>query len=153
LGPLISPEKSIFLFDPLIVLTIVLVIFGWKTLSPQVKAYVTATFFLVFACICLYARYTVWSGNFAWGDRYVSTAVESAAFISVPLLLKHRGDHGPWLWRFAAVIILASVVVQVASLMFWMSLEIYQADDLGHPQWIIWLRLKNIAAFALGKMD
>jgi hypothetical protein len=34
-----------------------------------------------------------------------------------------------------------------------MSLEIYQADDFGHPQWIIWLRLKNTVAFALGKMD
>jgi hypothetical protein len=34
-----------------------------------------------------------------------------------------------------------------------MPLEIYQADDFGHPQWIIWLRFKNIIAFALGKMD
>jgi hypothetical protein len=34
-----------------------------------------------------------------------------------------------------------------------MSLEIYQGDDFGHPQWVIWLRFKNIVAFALGKMD
>jgi hypothetical protein len=37
--------------------------------------------------------------------------------------------------------------------MFWLPLEIYQADDFGHPQWIIWLRLKNIIAFALGKNE
>src|SRR6185437_7823374 len=29
LGPLVSPEKSIFLFDPLIILTILIVILGW----------------------------------------------------------------------------------------------------------------------------
>src|SRR6266700_680017 len=82
-GPLISPEKSIFLFDPLIILTIVLSVFAWKRLSLHIKAYIAASHFLVLACICLYARYTVWSGNFAWGDRYVSTAVELAALISV----------------------------------------------------------------------
>jgi hypothetical protein len=32
-------------------------------------------------------------------------------------------------------------------------LEIYQAEDFGHPQFVIWLRFKNIVAFALGKMD
>ncbi len=152
-GPLLSPEKSIFLFDPLIVLTIVITVFGWKRLSPQIKAYIAASLFLVLACICLYARYTVWSGNFAWGDRYVSTAVELAAFISVPLLLKYRGELGRAVWNVGVALIAASLLIQIASLMFWLPLEIYQADDIGHPQWIIWLRLKNIAAFALGKMD
>jgi hypothetical protein len=152
LGPLISPEKSIFLFDPLIILTILLLVFGWKKFGPHVKAYIIVSFLLALACICLYARYTVWSGNFAWGDRYVSTAVELAAFISVPLLLKHRSELGRTLRVFGVALISAGVLVQIASVMFWMSLEIYQADDLGHPQWIVWLRLKNIAAFALGKM-
>jgi hypothetical protein len=153
LGPLISPEKSIFLFDPLIILTIVVAAVAWKHLSPQVKAYLCASFFLVLACICFYARYTVWSGNFAWGDRYVSTAVEMAAFISVPILLKWRNEMGKPIWTVGVVLIVASLVIQVASLMFWLPLEIYQAEDFGHPQWVIWLRLKNIAAFALGKMD
>ena len=153
LGPLISPEKSIYLFDPLIILTIVLAVFAWKRFGPQLKAYIAATLFLSLACICLYARYTVWSGNFAWGDRYVSTPVELAALISVPILLRYRGELGRTAWNVGVVLIVASVLIQIASLMFWLPLEIYQADDLGHPQWIIWLRLKNIAAFALGKMD
>ena len=87
LGPLISSEKSIFFFDPLIVLSIVVVIVGWKHFIPAVKAYVAAAFLLVLGYLCLYARYYEWSGNFAWGDRYVSTAVQMAAFISVALLM------------------------------------------------------------------
>ena len=152
-GPLLSPEKSIFLFDPLIILTIVIIVVGWKRLSPQIKAYLAASLFLVLACICLYAHYTVWSGNFAWGDRYVSTAVELAALISVPILIRYGGELVGTVWNIAVVLIAASLLIQIASLMFWLPLEIYQADDLGHPQWIVWLRLKNIAAFALGKMD
>ena len=153
LGPLITPEKSIFLFDPLIILTILVVAFGWKRFNPQVKAYVAAATFLVLAYICLYARYTVWSGDFAWGDRYVSSAVETLAFISVPLLLKFRHELGRFVWAAGMFLIVASLVIQFASLAFWLPLEIYQAEDLGHPQLVIWLRFKNIVAFALGKMD
>ena len=153
LGPLITPEKSIFLFDPLIVLTILVAAFGWKRFSAQVKAYIVAALFLVLAYICLYARYTVWSGDFAWGDRYVSTAVEVAAFISVPLLLKFREEFGQALWAGGILLIAASFVIQLASLAFWVPLEIYQLDDLGRPAFVIWLRFKNIIAFAFGKMD
>jgi len=153
LGPLISPEKSIFLFDPLIVLSIVLTIVLWKRIAVEVKAYILATFLLVFAYICFYARYTVWSGNFAWGDRYVSTAVQLAAFTSVPILLKYRAQIGGVISLLGAALVVVSFVIQFASLAFWMPLEIYQADDFGHPQFVIWLRSKNIIAFALGKMD
>ncbi len=153
LGPLISPEKSIFLFDPLIVLTILVAVFGWKRFSPAVQSFVIAAFSLVLGYICLYARYTVWSGNFAWGDRYVSTAVELAAFISVPLLLKFRAQLGRPVWIIGVLLIVISLIIQLASLAFWLPLEIYQGDDFGHPQWVIWLRFKNIVAFALDKMD
>ncbi len=37
--------------------------------------------------------------------------------------------------------------------MFWLPLEIYQEQTLGHPTFVIALRAKNIIAFALGKMD
>jgi hypothetical protein len=152
-GPLISIDKSIFLFDPLLVLTILLALFAWKYFSSEIKAYVATALLLVLGYICLYATYTVWSGDFAWGDRYVSTAVELAAFISVPILLKYRAQLGPLFWRGGVALIAISLVIQLASLAFWMPLEIYQGDDFGHPQFVIWLRLKNIAAFALGKMD
>jgi hypothetical protein len=153
LGPLISPEKSIFLFDPLIVLTILLTIFLWQRFSPSVKAYVLSTALLVLAYICLYARYYEWSGNFAWGDRYVSTAAETAALISVPLFLKFRAQLGRPVWIIGSLLIVSSLIIQLASLAFWLPLEIYQGDDFGHPQWVIWLRFKNIVAFAFGKMD
>ena len=51
------------------------------------------------------------------------------------------------------VLIAASFVIQIASLAFWLPLEIYQMETLGHPTFVIALRFKNILAFALGKMD
>jgi hypothetical protein len=152
LGPLIMPEKSIFLFDPLLVLTIFLTVIAWKRFRPAVRAYLISAFLLLLAYISFYARYTVWSGDFAWGDRYVSTAVELAAFISVPLLLRWRSSVGNFMWWIGIGLIVFSTAIQLASLAFWLPLEIYQEDTLGHPTFVVFLRFKNIAAFALGKM-
>jgi hypothetical protein len=153
LGPLFTPEKSIFLFDPLLVLAIVLLVVLWKRLSPDVRAYGATSLLLLLTYISFYARYTYWAGDFAWGDRYVSTSVELAALLGVPLLVRHRWDLSAWIWRGGVVLILASLMIQLASLAFWLPLEIYQMETLGHPTFVIGLRFKNIAAFALGKMD
>src|SRR5208337_3297901 len=124
LGPLFKPEKSIFLFDPLFVLTLWLAVLAWRRFQPEIRAYLIAFMALTLASISFYARYTDWSGDFAWGDRYVSTSVEMVAFISVPLLLRHKADVGRAAWRLGLALVGASVVVQLASVMFWCPLEI-----------------------------
>jgi hypothetical protein len=153
LGALFKPEKSIFLFDPLLALAILLLVLLWKRLYPELRAYAVTSFLLLLAYISFYARYTYWSGDFAWGDRYVSTAAELAAFIAVPLLLHYRETLSPLIRQGGMVLIAISFVIQAASLAFWLPLEIYQMESLGHPTFVIVLRFKNIAAFALGKMD
>jgi hypothetical protein len=108
---------------------------------------------LLIGYICFYARYTYWAGDHAWGDRYVSTAVDQAAIVAVPLLLRYRENLSKMAWRVGIVLIAASLFVQIVSLAFWLPLEIYQMETLGHPTFVIALRVKNIIAFALGKMD
>jgi hypothetical protein len=153
LGALFKPEKSIFLFDPLLLLALVLLALLWKRLGVEVRAYAVTSLLLLLGYICFYARYTYWAGDFAWGDRYVATAVEMVGLVAVPLLLRHRANLSPWIWRCSIVLIAASLLIQIASLAFWLPLEIYQMETLGHPTFVIGLRFKNIAAFALGKMD
>jgi hypothetical protein len=152
-GALFTPEKSIFFFDPLLLLTILLVPLLWKKLNSTVKAYLITGFLLLFAYICFYARYTVWSGDSAWGDRYVSSVVQLVAFISVPLLMHYRVTVGRVALCLGAVLVGVSLVVQLASLAFWLPLEIYQMTTLGHPTCVVRLRFENIVAFSLGKMD
>jgi len=153
LGALFKPEKSIFLFDPLLVLALLLLVILWKRFRPEVRAYALASLFMLAAYIAFYARYTYWAGDFAWGDRYVSAAVQFVALLAVPLLIHYRGEIGAGLWRAGLALIVVSLVIQIASLAFWLPLEIYQMDTFGHPTFVIALRFKNIAAFALGKMD
>ena len=152
-GALFAPEKSIFLFDPLLILVLMVSLFAWKRFTPAIKAYLVTTVCLLLVYISFYARYTVWSGDFAWGDRYVSTTVELIAFISLPLLMRHREQLRKSIWILGIFLVAASVVIQIASLAFWLPLEIYQMETLGHPTFVIALRFKNIMAFTLGKMD
>ncbi len=152
-GALFAPEKSIFLFDPLLILMILVAAVAWKRFSPAVKAYVIAAWLLLLAYISFYARYTVWSGDFAWGDRYVSTTAELMTLLVVPLLLRYRSQAGKLVWNIGMALLIISAVIQIASLAFWLPLEIYQMETLGHPTFVIALRMRNIVAFSLGKMD
>lgn len=153
LGALFKPEKSIFLFDPLLPLALLLLVMVWRRLDIAVRAYGLASVLLILGYIFFYARYTYWSGDFAWGDRYVATSVQMLAMLAVPLLLRYRANLGAWAWKLGIVLVAISFLIQIASLMFWLPLEIYQMETLGHPTFVIALRFKNIVAFALGKMD
>jgi hypothetical protein len=137
----------------LLLLAIVMLALLWKRLAPGVRAYAAAMIILLLAYISFYARYFAWAGDFAWGDRYVSATVELVALLAVPLLLRYRGNLSKVVWHGGVVLIAASLVIQIASLAFWLPLEIYQMEEFGHPTFVIALRFKNIAAFALGKMD
>src|SRR3984957_2772040 len=153
LGPLITPEKSIFLFDPLILLTLLLSFLVWKRFGSEIKAYLVAGLWLLVIYILFYARYFVWSGDFAWGDRYITTPVQLLAMISIPLLLRHRLHLRRIAWRTGIGIAVVSVVIQLASVVFWHPLEIHQMETLGNPTFVVGLRFENMAAAILGKED
>ena len=153
LGPFLAPAKSIFLFDPMFLLILLLAAVLWKRLPPAPRAILAATFVMLGAYIVFYARYFWWAGDFAWGDRYISSAVELSTLLALPLLLHYRKILGRTIWYAALSITAASVVVQCASLAFWLPLEIYQMDAFGHHTFVVLLRFKNIAAFALGRRE
>ena len=151
LGPFFMPEKSIFLFDPMFPLALLLTALLWKRLSPAMRAFAVASLAMLAAYVLFYARYNWWAGDFAWGDRYISSAVELTTLLAIPLLLRYRQALGRTIWYFGLTITGISVAIQCASLAFWLPLEIYQMETLGHPTWVVLLRFKNIAAFALHK--
>ena len=149
LGPFFMPEKSIFLFDPMFPLALLLTALLWRRLSPAMRAFVLATLGTLAAYVFFYARYNWWAGDFAWGDRYISSAVELTTLLAIPLLLRYRRTLSRAIWSIGLAITGISLVIQGASLAFWVPLEIYQMETFGHPTWVVFLRFKNIAAFAL----
>ena len=151
LGPFFMPEKTIFVFDPMFPLALLLTALLWKRFTPAQRAFAVATLAMLAAYIVFYARYNWWAGDFAWGDRYISSAVEFSTLLAIPLLLRYRELLSRAIWYLGLAVAGISVAVQCASLAFWIPLEIYQMETFGHPTWVVFLRFKNIAAFALHK--
>jgi hypothetical protein len=153
LGALFSPAKSVFLFDPLLLLAVLLAAVAWRRFAPPVKAYTLAAWILLLTYMAFYARYFWWAGDFSWGDRYVSSVAEMAALLAVPLLLRHRVQVGRAVWSVGVGLSAIATAVQVASVAFWMSLEEFQMETLGRSTFVVGLRMKNIVEFARGGMD
>ena len=151
LGPFFMPEKTIFVFDPMFPLALLITALLWKRFTPALRAFAVATLAMLAAYIVFYARYNWWAGDFAWGDRYISSAVEFSTLLAIPLLLRHGKLLSRAIWYLGLAVTGISVAIQCASLAFWIPLEIYQMETFGHPTWVVFLRFKNIAAFALHK--
>ena len=151
LGPLFEPEKSIFVFDPLFGLALLLTIVLWRRMPAVLRAYALAMLALLAAYMVLYARYFAWAGDFAWGDRYISSVVELFGMLAVPLLMRYRRELGRVVWVCGWCVVVASVAIQAASLAFWLPLEIYQIDAMGHDAWTVALRFRNIWVLATGR--
>lgn len=151
LGPLLEPEKTVFVFDPLFGLALVLTVVLWRRLTAVVRAYAVATLALLAAYMLLYARYFAWAGDFAWGDRYISSVVEMFAMLALPLLMGYRRELARAVRVGAWAVVAASVAVQAASLAFWLPVEIYQIDAMRHDAWTVALRFRNIWALATGR--
>jgi hypothetical protein len=86
-----------------------------------------------------------------WGDRFVSTPVQLAAFLSTPLLLRYRRELRPFAWKSAVAVLVVGVAIQIESTVFWYSLEPFQMRTLEHPTFVVGLRARNIVASTLGK--
>jgi hypothetical protein len=126
LGPLISPQKSVFLFDPLLILTAMMLAITGRRARREVWSWAVAFAGLLLACIFLYARVVFWGGDGAWGDRYVVVSVWLLALIGVPLLMEQWAGLA-WPWRVAASGLIASAIaVQVASVALSAQVEVSQ---------------------------
>lgn len=65
LGPLFAPDKTIFLFDPMFPLTLLLAVLLWKRLEQGVRAFFLASLVLLASYIVFYGRYDSWAGDYA----------------------------------------------------------------------------------------
>ncbi len=115
LGALFSPDKSIFLFDPLLPLLLGLAIWRWRKLNRDLRIGLLGLGSLLTLEVSLHAKYIVFGGDVAWGHRYVLLPVELLALFAVPLLISFSGSLPPLFRRAGWCLVAVSVVLQMAS--------------------------------------
>jgi hypothetical protein len=161
IGALVAPEKSIFLFDPMLIITAGVAFGMWGRLKFPVRAFLSGAVALLLGYMAFHARLSYelmlpsyqkgWAGDVSWGDRYVSTPVQLLAMISVPMLLQCWGRLKGFVRGTAITIGALSVAIQISSTVFWYPLEFCQEMTLPKPVFVVGLRFMNIAAAMTGK--
>lgn len=151
LGQLFSPDRSLFLFNPLVILTVILLVRLWKVLDIQLKLWFFAAVFLLVADISLYSKWFLWGGAGSWGPRYAVVPSEYLALIAVPILLKYQNYISSAFekaiyWALLAV----SVFIQLLSILFDYNLELSQEVTFNAKYVVVWHRMVNTWAIATG---
>jgi hypothetical protein len=145
-GPLVSPNRSVLLFDPLALAGIAL--FGWaiatRRLSQSVTAVLAAFGVGLLARLVFYAKYAHWAGGTSWSNRFTLTPLQLALLFVVPTFLvmrKHlsRTVRG----AFIATLALAGAL-QLSSILVNPDLENIQSQCDERPLLAIPHRVLNV---------
>jgi hypothetical protein len=70
-GPFLSPGKSVFLYSP----PLLAALWGARRLWQNRRPVAVAVLAVVVPVVLVYARYLFWSGDWAWGPRYLVFAL------------------------------------------------------------------------------
>lgn len=139
-GTFFSLDKSVLLFDPLLIVVLLLAVRNWRSIDRQLRRLLIYLTLLLIAYAAAYARYFDFGGDIAWGHRFVLLPVQLLCLFAVPLLIQHRW---PALWALVFV----SVILQAASTVIPPNVEVVQRE-LGSRRGVLWNRAVNIAEIA-----
>jgi hypothetical protein len=152
LGALFSADKSILLFDPLLVVLLALLAWNWRKLAREFRTLIGWLLLLLLLYLAFYAKYYFFGGGVAWGDRYVLLPVQLLSLFAVPLLLANARPLPAWTRRGLWTIVTISMVLQAASTLIAPNLEVMQ-KDLGYGHGAIWNRAVNLVEIARGREE
>jgi hypothetical protein len=149
---MISLERSIFLFDPLLLVTLWISLRCWKNISSPARNFMIMAVLLLGVDVAFYACHVTPVGASTWGSRFTTTPVILLSMLAVPLMLEVRALLSRFEIALAIIVIGLATVVQLLSVIFWYQLEEAQMQDIGSG-FVIGMRLVNILAITLGKFQ
>jgi hypothetical protein len=117
-GALLSPAKSIFIYDPLLLPCLLLGITSFKQLSFVLRAYLISAIFTLIGYLILTSKLDFWHGDGAWAARYHVTSVHLILIPLVALLLEQIAKVKTLQKWLIISLIGFSVLVQLPSLVF-----------------------------------
>ncbi len=149
LGPLVSVHKSVFLYDPLLVGAIPVLLAAKSAVRSFAVLFAgIALFFILF-----YSTYFSWFGGSSWGNRFTTVPVNLMALAGIAVAAESWPRLRPNVRRLLAALACFAVALQLMSTVFWYNLEIQQADrDQARPAHVV-ARPANIARKIAGSGD
>ena len=132
LGVLVSPAKSLFLYDPLLLPCLLVAAYAWKRLDRYVRAVAVVALINLTLHLLLTSRLDFWHGDMAWGARYHVSSVHLLLVALLPVFVQRslKATRG---WSVAAwSVIVVSTLVQILAVSMPAGVEI-AAEDFQEP--------------------
>lgn len=160
-GPFVSLQASVFLFDPLLVVLVAVLVMRWRSIPRLAARLALLSAAGILLTAAGYARYFNWPAMSSWGDRFLATWVWVACLLVLPLLLELRV-------RTRVIVATGAVLLalQVSSIVFPAWLEQTQlgmqetvvpgavyVPDGRFDHFVIGQRLRNIVGDITGASD
>ncbi|HLX38337.1 MAG TPA: hypothetical protein VKR29_11070, partial [Candidatus Binataceae bacterium] len=91
MGNLVSPSRGLFVFCPILLVVLVLVVSRWRALTSQALALIAL---LAIALITLSAAtYPVWWGGYCYGPRFLTDAIPWFVLLAILALAATREEY------------------------------------------------------------
>jgi hypothetical protein len=150
-GPLVAPNRALFLYDPLAPIALGMLFFAWRRreLPRGLPVLVAACLVAVLARIVLCARLEFWDGSTSWSNRYSLTPLQTATLFGIPLGLQAAAAGTKARIALAAVFTL-SACLQLTSVLVHPNLEQVQAECRHGRTRMLPDRLENTARLLFG---
>ncbi len=126
-----SPGRSVLLYNPILLLSIIGFIAFWK----DHRSWAYFILFTFTGCLLLHAAYPVFHGNCCWGPRYL---IRYFPLLMVPVALWcFTIKLGGLKKGFVIIIASISLVVQIAAVSLHHNREIAELTEV-HPNGLVW---------------
>ncbi len=136
LAPLFSPEKSIFIYDPLLLPCLILLFVCWKSLSQYIRWYVVTISVSFLLHLYIYSWTSEWIKQGEWGARYRITSIHLLLIPLIPILIigatkritKSTAPAKILLSAIAKIIVVMAILIQFTSIVLPYGLEANQQE-------------------------
>lgn len=144
LGPFITPEKSIFIIDPILVFLVAGLVFLHRQLSLRAKLVLGASAITLVTLAFGFGTTYKWGGDAAWGPRHELPTVEVLCLVSFGLAVSSLGRLRPIIKALVIINVVLALSVQFIALPKSYDLEVNQ-NSLGDPLRVVPLmRVRNL---------
>lgn len=155
LGPLFSLEKSIFIYDILLLPGLLLLVLKWNKISNPFRITVIAAISMFLANLAMYGNFDSWGGDAAWGARYHVTPIHILLLLLIALMtrtvlvLDRRHAKRHFVQCIYACCFSVAIALQVSAISLPYTLEITQQQAETGSAFRLGQRLENMTTLLL----
>jgi hypothetical protein len=110
-GPFVSPTKSIFLFNPVLILIPLVIGTAWKGMRSFVLPTLLTTFFFVLAQALHLGA--LWAGTLVWGLRFLLPCLPMLTILIAPAIDNLWEEEWSWRGILTIILICTALLVQL----------------------------------------